>query len=186
MGMLDMKITQDMLNYWKKTIPTYQFAYYKLDDSFGGTLYSPVIKTIGNNAFLNCTNLTNINLPVVIYIEGYAFQNCINLTTVNLPSVTHIRWYAFANCSNLTSVNLPSVTSIRSSVFQFCTGLTTVILGSNLTFIDSSAFQYCSKLATINVIGDENCITAQTLQAMSPSKYNNATIVYNYTPPESE
>jgi hypothetical protein len=96
---------------------------------------------------------------------------------------TNIDSNAFTTCSNLTTIELPAATTIASQAFYDCRNLTTVILGSNLSFIATNAFNSCRALTTINVMGDENCTTAQTLQALDPSVYNNATIVYNYTPP---
>ena len=227
MGMLDMKITQDMLNHWKKVIPDYQFMRYTLDNSLEGTLYHPVATNVGQNAFQSCNNLININFPLVTGIGQHAFFECTNLTSVNLPEATNIGDYVFGSCRKLTSVNMPNITTIGQYAFSYCTNLininlplvtiirfsafnscinltninfplvtsigqyafygcsrlTTVTLGSNLYFIATTAFQNCTSLATINVIGDENCVTAQTLATLTPAQYNNATIVYNYTPP---
>ncbi len=74
----------------------------------------------------------------------------------------------------------------ENQVFQNCNKLTTITIGPNLAYMSTNTFQGCSSLATINVIGDENCTTAKTLQAINPSYYNNATIVYNYIPPSGE
>ena len=156
-----MKITQDMLNYWKKIIPAYQFTHYTLDNSLERTLYHSTIQFIGQSAFWLCNNLEN----------------------VELPSATRIEKQAFYECRSLTSINLPAATTIGQYVFGQCTNLATVTLGSNLSSIATDTFLNCNSLTTINVMGDENCTTAQTLATLTPAQYHNATIVYNYTPP---
>jgi len=49
-------------------------------------------------------------------------------------------------------------------------------LGPNITILTYTF--YYSALKTITVRGNSSCATAQALQALDPSAYNNATIVY--------
>lgn len=59
-----------------------------------------------------------------------AFQNCTSLTSVTIPSgVTYIGFYAFYGCSSLESVVIPSgVTTIGDRAFEYCTGLTSITM----------------------------------------------------------
>ncbi len=86
------------------------------------------IEFVGDYAFINCSSLTSVDLPVCTNIGNQAFANCSSLTSVNLPACTNIGGSAFINCSSLTSVDLPVCTNIGSSAFQSCTSLTTIIL----------------------------------------------------------
>lgn len=60
-------------------------------------------KTIGSEAFMNCTAITTLNLSGGLEeIDSRAFYGCSSLGDVYIPaSVTKIRDGAFANCQNL-------------------------------------------------------------------------------------
>ena len=102
------------------------------DDSFAfkGNLTSVVIpssvKTIGFQAFYNCTGLTNITLNHgLVTIGNQAFVFNFNLTTIKIPdTVKRIGSYAFASCYNLTGFNIPqNVTTIKDYRFlDVCNG----------------------------------------------------------------
>lgn len=95
------------------------------ENSVGKITFSENITTIGDCAFLDCTNLTSIIIPDSVTIIGYgAFAECTNLTSITIPdSVTTIGKMAFFGCSNTTSVVIPSsVTSIGLQAFESCTG----------------------------------------------------------------
>ena len=80
------------------------------------------VTSIGNYAFLRCTNLTNITIPNSdTSIGNNAFYNCTGLTSVTIGnSVASIGSYAFFNCTSLTSVTIPnSVTSINEGAFGY-------------------------------------------------------------------
>ena len=73
------------------------------------------ISSIGNNAFYNCSSLTNITVPV---------------------SITSIGDNAFGNCSNLTRFTIPAnVSQIGKNVFSGC-GATELIINSKIIELD--------------------------------------------------
>ncbi len=87
------------------------------------------VSTIGNSAFINCTNLTSVTIPnSVTNIEDQAFYNCDGLTSITIPgSVTSIGWGAFYECESLSNITIPaSVTSIGEQAFSYCSGLTEI------------------------------------------------------------
>ena len=95
-------------------------------------------KSIGNNAFYGCGNLTNITIPnSVTAIEESAFYGCSGLTDIILPAeVTKIGDQAFCECSGLTSLTLSSaVTTIGKDVFANCTSLRKVTIPTAESYI---------------------------------------------------
>ena len=71
-------------------MPDYQASYYTenitIPESvtFDGILYD--VTSIGDNSFLECTQITTLSIP---------------------NSITKIGWYAFKNCNNLSSLYIP-------------------------------------------------------------------------------
>ncbi len=139
----------------------------------GGVIIPDTVIRIGNLAFSNCHNLTNLTVPNCS-VGSSAFQSCISLTnvviangtlnieagefaycsalaTVTIPgSVTNIGPNAFVMCSSLTSLPVATgVVSIGSSAFELCRGLTNVTLGSSLSSVGSLAFADCASLGGI-------------------------------------
>ena len=78
-------------------------------------------------------------------IDYYAFVNCSELTSINLPSsITKIGNYVFLGCSGLTSINIPaSITKIGTGTFQGCSGLTSINIPASITEIGTGAFYDC-------------------------------------------
>jgi len=78
----------------------------------------------------------------VLHIGNDAFSDCTSLTNVIIPdSVTSIGNWAFSGCSSLTSVIIPdSVTSIGNGAFFHCAGLTSVTTPASVTSIGDFAF----------------------------------------------
>jgi uncharacterized repeat protein (TIGR02543 family) len=109
------------------------------------------VVTIGQYAFYNCTNLTEVNLPNITSIGNqYVFANCKALTTIDLSKVTSIDGFAaFEGCSDLETVTSPA-TSIGDYVFSYCTALKAVDLPNAIT-IGNSAFGNCDALTKISL-----------------------------------
>ncbi len=108
-----------------------------------------------------CTD-TDIVIPetyegkAITSIGDMAFVNCTDLTSVLMPdSVVSIGNASFGYCSSLTSINIPdSVTSIGMHTFMYCTSLPSVTISKNVASIDSFAFAMCTNLTSITA--DEN------------------------------
>ncbi len=139
-------------------------------------------KTIGYQAFANCSSITKIVLPSTLeVINSYAFYNCQKLTSLNIPaSVKTIGADIlklsgiYNNTSNWTnnllylssrliaantnisgSVSIKSGTlSIAEAVFKNCTSLETVTVPSGIKTIPESAFEGCSGLKQVNLPSD--------------------------------
>ncbi|HWD21294.1 MAG TPA: leucine-rich repeat protein [Verrucomicrobiae bacterium] len=112
------------------------------------------VATIGEEAFFNCLNLTNVTLNSGLTSIGVdAFAGCDKLTIVTVPnSVINIGVDAFANCSGLTNAIIENgVTSIDGGAFYGCVRLTNVSIPPSVTSIGDSVFDQCSGLTAINV-----------------------------------
>jgi len=140
------------------------------------------ITSIGGSAFSACTSLTSITIPEgVKSIGDYAFWQCFELASVTIPnSVTSIGDCAFLRCESLTSVKIPDrVTSIGISVFASCESLASVTIPDSVTSIGTDAFYRCNSLKNVYYTGTHN-----QWGSISFGKYNDpltsATIHYNH------
>mgnify|MGYP000886697101 CR=1 FL=1 len=100
--------------------------------------------------FANCTEITDIKLPVNLTIIGTsAFRGCTGLKQLTLPAhLTVINSEAFRGCAGITELDFPiSIASIDDTAFYGCTGLTTV---NNLP-VGTPVFQGCTNLKTVNI-----------------------------------
>ena len=128
------------------------------------------VTTIGINAFLACSNLTDIIVDPenssYCSIDGVLYDKEVSVLIkcpegkkgdLNIPSsVTTIGDYAFYYCERLKSVTTPnSVKTIGQWAFAYCTGLTSVTIPYSVTTIGNSAFLACSNLTDI-IVDSEN------------------------------
>jgi hypothetical protein len=112
------------------------------------------VTNIGDNAFYNCTGLTNLTIGnSLAAIGSYAFANCPSLPGVALPGrVTNIGNSAFYGCAGLTSLTLSnSLRTIGDSAFYGCASLTNITIPNSVSNIGTWAFGRCDRLAAITV-----------------------------------
>ena len=107
------------------------------------------VTDIGEEAFINCSNLIEIEIPnSVERIGSYAFYRCTSLINIEIPdSVTSIGDYAFSFCNSLTNVEIPDgVTTIGRNAFSGCSSLITIEVPNSVASIGESAFYNCKNL----------------------------------------
>ena len=120
------------------------------------------LKTIGHNAYYECTSLTSIEIPASVETIGNtAFSDCSSLATVTFEKGSRLKTIgnnAYYRCTSLTSIEIPaSVETIEKKAFMHCSSLATVTFekGSQLKTIagDSydGAFSDCSSLTSIEI-----------------------------------
>lgn len=101
------------------------------------------VRTIGDNAFLNCKNLTTVTFlgaPYTITVGNNAFKNCAKLKTINLPEAKSIGNSAFDGCKALTELTIREGTeSIGDYCFTNCTNLTKLTIPESVSYIGTGA-----------------------------------------------
>lgn len=113
------------------------------------------LRGLNNGCFINCTNLTSVNLPGETYnsfiIGGEVFAECTNLQNIVLPkNLTGIGSDAFRKCESLTEFDFGDrIREIGSSSFLECKGITSVNLPGTIRNIYYGAFKECSSLNQI-------------------------------------
>lgn len=131
----------------------YSHSPFSAIDSLRKVTFGNFVTAIGDNAFVYCRNLSEIEIPSsVISIGKDAFSSCKNLSQIEIPSsVTSIGDLAFAYCYSLSEITIPnSVTVIEWGTFAECINLKTVTLPNTLTYIDGFAF-YATNLSDITI-----------------------------------
>ena len=110
----------------------------------------PICTQIGSYAFSSCRVLQEAYFPLCSQVGEYAFTACYGLLSVHFPTLSSVREGVFANCETLVNVSLPSCTFIGNSAFRMCRSLPTISL-PQCTTVYSFAFMNCIKLSTINL-----------------------------------
>ncbi|MCM1067878.1 MAG: leucine-rich repeat domain-containing protein [Muribaculaceae bacterium] len=99
-----------------------------------GTEYT--VNRIAPAAFVNCTELIEVNMPATIESIGIgAFYNCSKLTTVNFPEkVRGVRAEDFYGCNSLAKLDLSKVRDFVELRMDYVPNLKHVILPSNAIY----------------------------------------------------
>lgn len=114
--------------------------------NLGGT------RTIGNDAFYECTNLATITpSDSLVSVGDHAFASCAELKSFTFPSnFKSIDNYAFYHCSSIVAVELPDgMISIGDYAFEGCSGIENLILPNSITTIGECAFEGCTKISSV-------------------------------------
>lgn len=131
------------------------------------------IANIPDRAFLNCENLSTIDLSHCSIIGGGAFYNCTSLTNLKLLNVKQTDWTtgydsessqsckvgSFMNCNNLTSVDLGSIQKLGDRAFYGCTSLKKITLPSTITNLGWECFDgttIVTSMATVPPVIDKS------------------------------
>ena len=100
------------------------------------------ITMIGDSAFFQCTNLSDIVWGGVEYIDNWAFYGCTSLVNLELSDkITHIGDCVFDDCDNLESVKLgKGLVNIPGNIFGNCAKLKDVTFANNVESIGWQSF----------------------------------------------
>lgn len=148
-------------------------AFYE-NESVEQVILPDSVLSIGDMAFMYCTNLKDVDVSVNLNSIGdYAFVGCTSLSEIELNSnisslsvsmfdasgitgfkipynVKEIKKNAFRNCNSLTSIRIPDyVTTINDNVFRNCKNLESVEIGSGISAIPATVFMNCENLNSV-------------------------------------
>ena len=184
----------------------YYGSYYTANDVFPSDAFYKIkqltnvklpktIKSIGNNAFDDCSFLNSITIPAAVKeigdyafryaglkslsfeehstletIGSEAFYSC-ELSEICIPSsVKEINYNAFSYCSSLRSVDFEKTSNLKtigSYAFHYCGSLTNINLPSSLETIGSYAFESCYSLNDITIPSSVKKINDYTFSSCS-------------------
>ncbi len=154
-------------------------VYYSNKLYLNGVLFNTAIIpesviSIGDYAFVNCTNLTAVMLHDSVESIGEgAFYGCINLENIDIPnSVISIGNHAFSNCDSFTTITIPkSLISIGDYTFFECKNIVSVVFEDNVTSIGECAFSYCESLVSVTIPDSVICIDNLAFNGCNELKY---------------
>ncbi len=149
-----------------------------LFNSYQGTVTIPstvshggetcTVTAIGNNAFRNCQNLTDVEIPgTVRSIGAQAFWNCRSLSKIAISKeIERIGSMAFYHCDGMDRVEIEDMASFASIEFEdynssplltdakiYCQGeeVTQLVIPGRAGRISNYAFPLCSHITSLSV-----------------------------------
>ncbi|MBQ7523415.1 MAG: leucine-rich repeat protein, partial [Oscillospiraceae bacterium] len=168
-GTLTIAGTGAMADYSAKTdVPWYGYV-----DKITMVVVADGITAIGNRAFFDCANLTDVTIPASVTVLGdAAFYNCSSLTGVELPAdLTSIGAAAFRNCTSLAAIEIPAkVTTIGQQAFYNCTSLTSIEIPNGVEEIKDYTHQYDESLTEVTIPASVTSIGTQAFYGCSALK----------------
>ena len=111
------------------------------------------VTTIGEKAFLGCSDLTSVTFGEKIgYLANAIFLGCSSLTEIILPeNIAYIGCECFKDCTALSSIEMLGVMEIDNNAFEHCINLFNLSLPKSLTHISPNAFSFCGSLSSVIV-----------------------------------
>ena len=120
------------------------------------------VTSVGDYAFVYCTNLTSITIPFDVIIGSHAFDYCYVLPFVTIPRMTLPRSLsgAFRSCVTLKFVTIPNIFTAFGGTYGFdnCYSLENVIIPNGFTKITANLFSNCYNLDSITIPNSVNTI----------------------------
>ena len=120
------------------------------------TVYIPEsVDSIGDNAFLGCTNITKVAAHDIVSWCGISFGNTQilqNGSVISLSNPVCVSKNLFIGNEQLTELNIPEgVEEIGQTAFERCLGITKVSLPSTLRKVGADAFFDCTDIMMVNI-----------------------------------
>lgn len=145
-----------------KNLPIFCFRYSNLIELPYGLPNG--LLSIGNQAFMGCTNIKLLSLPEgITRIGEYTFQQCTSLALTTLPNnIETIGTNAFIGCSKLKLTSLPeSLTTLGERALRNCTNVALTTLPSKLKYIGPYALT-STKITDIKILNTSEKIQGST------------------------
>lgn len=111
-----------------------------------------MVNYIGEGAFRNVTNISNLIIPADIYAIGdSAFEGVTGIKALDL-SARYIGNHAFEGCTGLNTVAFSGITErLGTEAFRGCNSLSTVRINDKMEYIGEGAFAFCRNLKTLDM-----------------------------------
>lgn len=130
------------------------------DDAFADSKITSVriptdYKVIGNRAFYNAANITEIVLPSALTsIGSSAFAGMTGLVSFDMSAATSLTTISngmLSGAVSLKSIEIPdNITSIYSFAFNN-TGIESVVLPNHITYLGENVFNNCASLVSVKL-----------------------------------
>lgn len=118
------------------------------------------VKTIGKEAFAECSALPAIELPNSVDSLGdMAFARCTSITTIDIPQAAEVGEGLCAQCYKLVTASIGG--NIPNNCFQYCSKLCSITIGNYCTRIGRDAFNGCTALSNIIIPNNVDSIGVQ-------------------------
>ncbi len=106
--------------------------------------------TVIDGAFKNCKNLKTVTATSLKTVTNNAFEGCDQLTSI--PAITdEISNSAFKGCTSLSGDIELNAKTIKGSVFEGCSNISTIRLTQNVTSVSDNAFSGLSNLPALDM-----------------------------------
>lgn len=148
------------------------------------------VTNIGDHAFDECSNMTDIKMPnTITKIGSIAFSSCYALTDMSLPNtVTTLGSWAYSHCRSLTKVYIPkSLTDIGNWALIGCENVTSMEVEQGNPVFDSRDNCNAIIMTATNtlVAGSQNTVIPNTVTSIGGSAFYDCANLTNITIPTS-
>ena len=106
------------------------------------------VETLGNGAFANCTGLQSVEIPdTVTKAEYYQFEKCTSLESVRFGAgLKKTAYRMFFGCYSLSEIAFGAIEEIDALTFAYCNGLTEITLPETVKVVGNACFGECAQL----------------------------------------
>lgn len=127
------------------------------------------VKYIGEKAFQQCTNLTDVYLPNLISCEDRAFQGCTNIESIYFADYAEMGEGIFELCTNVKYVSLP-YSGLLESLFYQTPSIVSYTFMKGPTEVYRKMFKDLESLEEVNFSSTIEIIGAQAFRGCSSLK----------------
>lgn len=133
-------------------IPNEALRYSSSNTTLRRVALPATVETIGNIAFGKCAGLEYMDIPNVKTLGEYAFWDCTNLKEIRLGNkLETIGRFAFSQCRSLSALELPnSLRTLAARAFAY-SGLVSLVIPTTLKQIPDYTFDNCTNLERVTL-----------------------------------
>ena len=141
------------------------------------------VKSIGKNAFKDCTKLESVEYPFWLESIGdHAFEGCTKLEQFGFregfAALSVIGDYAYSGCTGLTRLEISNpIQTIGKGAFSGCNGISRLLICDSTITIGDWAFDGCTRIPLVEI--------PNKVQTIGNYAFNNCTGIINLAIGES-